>query len=262
MARAKELTHQAVRDWVGDHEIGKGRPYAEGSAVSGAVRVGDTLKANVQGTRDRPYRVWAKLAGGRVASADCSCPVGDGGGCKHVAAVLLAYLDDPDRFAQVDDLDASLQKRDKAELIALVKQMVRRAPELETLLAAPLPGFGKAKATPAVFRRQATDVIRGMNPYDEWAGSEIAEGLGEILEIGRAFEDGNDPESAAAVYQGVASAVVDEEIDYLGGHDGDPDVAGELAVGLIRCLGRHPAAGVPAPLPVRPARPVRRPGNR
>src|SRR4029078_8348309 len=87
MAKGQSLTRQAVRDWVGDHEIAKGRPYAE-SAVSGTVRVGDTLKASVQGTRDRPYKVRLTRRNGRVAGGDCSCPVGDGGWCKHAAAVL------------------------------------------------------------------------------------------------------------------------------------------------------------------------------
>lgn len=242
MAKDQALTRQAVRDWVGDHEIAKGRSYAE-SAVSGTVRVGDTLKASVQGTRDRPYKVRLTLRNGRVAGGDCSCPVGDGGRCKHAAAVLLVYLNEPERFAEVDDLDANLQARDKAELVALVKQMVRRAPDLEPLLAAPLPGFRRSSAPVAadVYRRQALDVIRGMDPYDEMAGSEIAEGLAGILENGRAFEEAGDYPSAAAVYQGVASAVTDEGIDYLGGYDEDPDTTGEMAAGLLRCLGQLPA---------------------
>jgi hypothetical protein len=229
---ANELTLRAIRDWVGDREIAKGRPYAE-DTVSGAVRVGDTLKANVQGTRDRPYRVRVELKDGEVAGDECSCPVGDH--CKHVAAVLLAYLDDPSRFAEVDDLDATLRKKDKAELVALIKLMVRRAPELESILAAPVPGFGKAPADPKVYRRQALDVIRGMNPHDEWAADETAEGLEGILDTGRAFEDAKDFAAAAAVYQGVAAALAGEEIDYLEGTEGD------LAGGLIRCLDREPA---------------------
>jgi hypothetical protein len=224
---------------VGDHEVSKGRSYSRGPAISGAVRVGQELKANVQGTRDRPYRVRVKISDDEVASAECSCPVGDGGRCKHVAAVLLAYHEDPSRFAEVEDIDANLQLRDKAELIVLIKQMVRRAPELEPLLAGPLPGFRKGKpVTPDLYRRQAMHVIRGVNPHDEWAGSELSESLDYLLTIGRDYEKAGDLDSAAAVYQGITSAVADEEIDYLAGYDGVSDIAGELATRLIRCLGR------------------------
>jgi hypothetical protein len=241
VAKLKELTRQAVRDWVGDREIEKGRPYAEG-AVSGTVRVGDTLKAQVQGTAHRPYRVRLALRGGEVISGDCSCPVGDGGRCKHAAAVLLAYLTEPERFGEMDDLDANLQARDKAELVALIKQMIRRSPELEPLLAAPVPGFRKSSVTvtPDAYRRLALDVIRQSDPYEEWAGDEIAEGLSDILDHGTAFEQAGDFASAAAVYQGITSAVADEEIDYLGGYDDVPGTTGELAGGLLRCLKHLP----------------------
>lgn len=124
-----------------------------------------------------------------------------------------------------------------------MKQLVRRASDLEPLLAAPLPGFRKS-ATPVtsdVYRRQALDVIRETDPYEEMAGSEIAEGLAGILENGREFEQAGDYPSAAAVYQGVVSAVTDEGIDYLGGYDENPDTTGEMAAGLLRCLGQLPA---------------------
>src|SRR4051812_15660128 len=91
MPHHNELTPDAVRAWVGDFEVGKGRPYADGPAVSGGVRAGDSLRASVKGTRHRPYRVRVRLADGAVAAAECSCPVGYNGRCKHVAAVLLTY---------------------------------------------------------------------------------------------------------------------------------------------------------------------------
>ena len=60
---------EAVRAWVGDTEIGKGRPYAEGAAVSGCVLTGSLLKACVKGTRTRPYRVWVQPAEGTITGA-------------------------------------------------------------------------------------------------------------------------------------------------------------------------------------------------
>lgn len=243
MAVPGRLTLRAVRDWAGDHEVGKGRPYAEDGAVTNTVRQGDTLKANVRGSRDKPYRAWAEVRDGEVVAADCSCPVGDGGRCKHVAALLLAYLADPDQFQEVQDLDASLRGRDKAELIALIKQMVRRAPDLESLLAVPLPG-GKRAAPPDpdAYRRQATEVIRGANPDDDWAGEEIAEGLDAVIRLGEDFEHAGDVAGAAAVYRGVAAALSEEGIDYLEGYG--PDPLGRLADGLLRCLDQTPA-GLP-----------------
>lgn len=203
-----ELTPDAVRAWVGDYEAGKGRPYADGPAVSGGVRSGSDLRASVKGTRHRPYRVTVRLAGGAVAGAGCSCPVGFNGRCKHVAAVLLAYADDPARFADLPDPDANLAGRSAAELVALVKQFLRRAPELEPLLATPLPGFpGPVAPTADVYRRQAQEVIRAVNPHNDWAEVETAHGLAEILQTAAEFADAGDPAAADAVFDGVADAV-------------------------------------------------------
>ena len=105
------LSTDAVRDWVGDHEIGKGRPYAESAAVSGAIRAKNILKASVKGTRNRPYRVRVTLGEDAVEFGECSCPVGYYGKCKHVAAVLLAYLEEPARFADLGDLHATIDDR-------------------------------------------------------------------------------------------------------------------------------------------------------
>ncbi|MDB5306418.1 MAG: hypothetical protein JWO38_620 [Gemmataceae bacterium] len=210
MAGNGELNPDAVRAWVGDFEVGKGRPYAEGPAVSGGVRSGDTLRASVKGTRNRPYRVSVRLAGGAVAGAGCSCPVGFDGRCKHVAAVLLAYTEDPARFADLPDIDANLTARGRDELVGLVKQLLRLAPELEPLLAAPLPGFtGTARPTPDYYRRQAWEVIRGVNPHNDWAEVEIAHGLTDVLQTATEFAAVGDAPAERAVYQGVAEAVTE-----------------------------------------------------
>src|SRR5688572_20957396 len=112
------LVLDAVRDWVGDFEIGKARRYAEGAAVSGCVRSRGQLRACVKGTRTRPYRVWVEARDGAVTAAGCTCPVGRSapsqrGRCKHIAAVLLAYLEAPNRFVRLSDIRADLEARDK-----------------------------------------------------------------------------------------------------------------------------------------------------
>ena len=103
---------------------------------------GDTIKGRCQGNAPSPYRVSVDLRRRRRSpNADCSCPVGDGGHCKHVAALLLYYREHPDTFVEVEELDAALERRSKGELVALIRRMVRRVPELELLLDAPLPGY-------------------------------------------------------------------------------------------------------------------------
>src|SRR5205823_5688241 len=113
------LTPDAVRDWVGDFEMGKGRPYADAAVTGETTLPGGLIRGVVRGSRPRPYRVEARAEAGAVAAATCTCPVGEGGRCKHVAAVLLAYVAEPGRFTPLPSA-VSLTDRPPAELVALV----------------------------------------------------------------------------------------------------------------------------------------------
>ncbi|MCI0699665.1 MAG: SWIM zinc finger family protein [Planctomycetia bacterium] len=215
MSNQPLLNLDAARSWVGDFEIGKGRPYAD-AAVTGTIRSRDTLHACVKGTRTRPYRVQVRIGSGVVASAFCGCPVGEEGRCKHVAAVLLAHVEDPRRFAELDDPEANLAQRDKAELIALIFAMLERTPELAPLLTEPLPGFWSVSADPEPFRRRAADVLRAWNPADEWSRETVEEGLRELDELAREFEQLGDATGADAVREGVRQAREEFGLDKLG----------------------------------------------
>jgi hypothetical protein len=48
-------------------------------------------------------------------------------------------LSDPDVFMEVENLDAALERRSKAKLIALLQRVMERYPALEMLLELPLP---------------------------------------------------------------------------------------------------------------------------
>lgn len=213
MKEAPLFTLEAVRAWVGDSEIGKGRPYAEGAAVSGCVHTGTLVKACVKGTRTRPYRVWAQPYNGTINGAGCTCPVGRSqtcgmARCKHVAAALLAYLEAPNRFVKIDDLYADLESRDKPELLALIQQMLQRAPEVEPLLAGPIPGVPASRDVPPDFYFwQAAEMIRGVNLANDRASREIAEWVIEMLEENFAFDQNDQSDVFQAVQGGIARAL-------------------------------------------------------
>lgn len=206
----------AVRTWVGELEIGKGRSYATGAAVSGCVLTGQLLKACVKGTRTRPYRVWVQPHDGEIEGAGCTCPVGRGAACgfakcKHVAATMLAYLEAPNRFVSLPDVYADLESRDKHELVSLVMQMLQRAPEVEPLLAAPLPGVdGNKDVPPDFYFWQAAEMIRGVNLANDRAPREIAEWVVEMLEDNFAFDQCDQTDVFQAVIDGVSRALQTE----------------------------------------------------
>jgi len=130
---------------VGERSFERGRRYFQGGAIRNARRQGPTLKAYCEGSRPEPYRVQVTFGSKGIEEADCSCPVGAGGHCKHVAALLLTWLHRPEEFREVEELDKALERRSKAELIALIKQMLLLWPELEEILETPLPRTGRRR---------------------------------------------------------------------------------------------------------------------
>ena len=90
-----------------------------------------------------------------ISKTHCSCPVGSGEDCKHVAALLLTWMHRPGDFREIEELDVILERQNKKELIALIKLMILRRPELEVLLETPLPTSGKrhTPVDPETYRR-------------------------------------------------------------------------------------------------------------
>ena len=98
------------------------------------------LSAKCLGSSYPYYVVKVTLDPDGIASAECSCPVGFGGYCKHVAALLLTWMDNPEIFREVKDVSVSLENLSKADLINLIHRMIQQEPDLERLLELPIPG--------------------------------------------------------------------------------------------------------------------------
>lgn len=205
---APALSHQDIIAWTGETSIKRGAPYV-GEALFDMRRTGYTLKARCQGTAAYPYRVTAMIGSqGGITQSMCSCPVG--GRCKHVAALLLSWLRDPDAFMEIEDAETTLERRDKAELIALIRQMLARHPELETLLELPLPVAGKQNkpADLARIRREIASAFRAVG--DDWNGaSEVAQSLEALVELGNEYARLDDWRNAATVYQAITQGVAE-----------------------------------------------------
>lgn len=229
MAELPPIDERAIRARVSDQSFVRGRAYARKGMIFDPRREGDRLRARCRGSSGGPYRVEATLGPTGVAAADCSCPVGDGGYCKHVAALLLTWRDQPAAFRETAGVDANLEQRSTAELVALVKQMLRHQPDLERLLETPLPAGGKRARPPdpSVYRDQAAAAFE--HDRAGWgAEAGIADDLSAIVEIGDGFSAQGDHASAAAVYVGVLAETIEHYEEFNG--------EGELTEPIVDCV--------------------------
>ena len=231
------MSEETISGWVGSRSFQLSRRYLENDAIFDLRRRGSTLSACCQGSMLQPYRLRVAFGAEGVEEADCSCPVGSGGHCKHVGALLLAWLEQPDAFRVAAELDADLEQRSKGELIALIKQMLQFQPDLEILLEMALSGGDEQRTTvnPETYRRQVSTAFR--RGGDEWMASfGIATDVDATMRIGDGFQAVDDYVNASVVYQAVAEGVMEhyEMVLDEDGHLGE--VVERCVEGLGRCL--------------------------
>ena len=231
------LTEADIRAWVGDTSLQRGRPYARHGSVFNLRRHGRTLKAQCQGSQPTPYREVVEFDADGIAEADCSCPVGAGGHCKHVAAVLLAWLAAPAEFADVPDPDSLLVAYTQDELVALVRRMLERHPDLEKLLERHPPRATAARrsVTPESVRRQVAAAFRDMSD-DYGAVASVAGDLLDLVDQGDEYAEAGEWDSALTVYDTVARKTL-AQFSEVDDQDGDLfEPVQHCVEGLGRCL--------------------------
>lgn len=214
------ITEQAIRALVDEASFQRGQNYFRAGNIFDTLRQGMTLKARCQGSLPQAYRVQVTFDDDAIIGNSCTCPLG--GYCKHVAALLLTWLDSPEEFIEQPEVDTLLDQYSKAQLITLIKKMLQRDPDLEILL--PTAGPHQAPINSEIYRRQVASAFR--NAGNEWgAESDIAEELFSIKDIGDSFVQQQDYTNALVVYEAIVTGIIE---DYDSYHDEEGEVGGVL----------------------------------
>lgn len=233
------LTEKLIEQRVGERSFQRGQSYFTSDAIYDCRRQGELLKARCHGQSADSYAVSARVVGGQIQEAECDCPVGSGGYCKHVAAMLLTWLHTPDEFRETVPLEEQLSKCSKSQLVELIQQMVDHAPELESWLELALPTetpSGKGKVVkPDVYRRQIVAAFSNAG-YGWEADREVTTALRSLKKIGDQFRSQKNVESAVAVYRGILEGFVSEYESFQDETGNVCVVAGECIATLGECL--------------------------
>jgi uncharacterized Zn finger protein len=126
MAKQARITLQQVRARATDSSFQRGETYFKNGAISDTVKRGEEIEGFCEGSEPEPYHVRATLSANGIEATSCTCAYEYGGDCKHVVALLLTYINQPEDFAERPPVADSLAARDKADLIALIHAMVER----------------------------------------------------------------------------------------------------------------------------------------
>ncbi|GAB5535456.1 MAG: hypothetical protein Rubg2KO_17050 [Rubricoccaceae bacterium] len=238
------LTSSDVSRRVGSASFGRSKRYI--GQFEDMRREGRTLTGSCQGSMMVPYDVTVTFNDTGIARADCSCPVGDGGYCKHVAALLQTWIRDPESFAEMKPVGPTIKKKSRDELVGLVEAMIARHPDLRELLEMPLPGSGQGTLSASVIEKQVRRAFAGA--LYEWGsayciGRELTKTLNQADVYVQHQEWANAVIVSLAILHGVQ-----EHYERMEDHDGHlTEVVNTCVSHLGACLEhtRQPDARVP-----------------
>jgi len=236
MSSIPRITKSDVVNWTDDIYFKRGQSYYASGAIYEQRREGMKIKSKCSGSQAPFYRQEVVFNSKGIESAECSCPVGDGGHCKHAVALLLTWVNDPDSFQEVEALDALLEKRSKPELIAVIKQMLEQEPDLESLLDLPIIGEESKPINIKAIRQQAQRAFRDVD-YEWGYTEEIKRDLNPLLKLAADYLLRGEAENSALIYMTVIEAILDNEDAAMGDEEGRLlGVSYDCAEALGNCL--------------------------
>jgi uncharacterized Zn finger protein len=174
MAKMFELDENTIHDHASPESCRRGEDYYRQGAVLTSTRRGDALQAEVAGSDFAPYSVRVSFDGAEITSATCSCPYDWGGWCKHIVAVMLACVCEPETVRELPALEETLSDLDRAQLQDLLLKLVERDPSLADVIEGEisLPAFstGRPVNVEDIRRRlRSGPHAQGyMNPYSDY----------------------------------------------------------------------------------------------
>jgi uncharacterized Zn finger protein len=220
------LSETLIRQYASAESFSRGQQYYQMDAVSNLVLRDSQIQAQVEGSSYEPYRVRIGFDEGGLQTMHCTCPYDWDGACKHIIAVLLACLHDPESVQVHLPLADTLAELDRNQLQELVLRLAAHDDSIadavdshiELLRAthsSPQEEQSPAASTTArrtpvdtqPFRRQIRSILRSSHyneySYDYGYASDIVEQVREILQQARGFLAGGDGRNALLILEAI-----------------------------------------------------------
>ncbi|MBI3950210.1 MAG: SWIM zinc finger domain-containing protein [Acidobacteria bacterium] len=242
-----KLTEATIGMLASAQSFRRGKEYYESGAVTDLVRRGNTLRAQVEGSQYEPYTVTLELDAGGVVDATCTCPYDYEDYCKHIVAVLLVYVRQPDRVAERRPVSELLAGLRQDQLLDLLTKLLSAHPDLadwvEVQLAAqPEPSAPSASdkarqrhtpIDPTSFRRQVHNIMSSLSRMRlseaYWATGGMVNEIRNLLNQAQPFIEAGDGRNALLILEAVTEVYVDRWTEF-------DDSNGELG-GLFAKIG-------------------------
>ena len=223
MKKMRDITRDEIRRAFGEKTFSRGLEYVENGYIEIGVKKGNKLIGTVHGSAPNPYKVRVEITD--EIHSECTCPVGEM--CKHGVALILQWMKERGSFLDADNLLASLERRDKNELMKIISTILEEEPVLASKFALSEEVREKRVNIEAISRRISL-ILRGFLDY--YAVPRVVSELEEVKRIGDKLAEGGSFKEAVDLYL----LLVERGVDAF--ENGVDDSDGILGDFVIECV--------------------------
>ena len=247
-----KITESALKSLSSPESYARGYKLYQSGAVFDTFRQGDLLIGKCEGSSAPFYQIHVQLDEGGIQEASCTCPYDWGGYCKHIIALVLTYIHNPDAFIEQKNIEELLGQLDKGDLVHLITKMVDQSPDLYSWLQTAIPAVS-AKSQPAqqrnkrktevsktAYKRQIQSILHSLQGYRMseayWMMGGMVDQLNHVRDTAYDFLEAEDAQGALVILTTLLTEVGRsfEQFD-----DSDGELGGffsELALPLVEAI--------------------------
>jgi hypothetical protein len=158
----RKLTESDIARLFDPRIYERGKEYFAEGRVQRAIVYRNSLMADVKGTLPEEYHISVEFRDGNFV-ASCTCPYAFGY-CKHIAAILYAWVKRPGMFKDLGQSEDTLKRLGRDEIVEIVIDMIRYDPDVVYVInlrltpAPELPAFVQREIG-AIFSEEYVDYL-------------------------------------------------------------------------------------------------------
>lgn len=150
----RKLTEQEIARLFSPKILDRGIAYFEEGRLQRPFVYKSTIMAECQGTQPENYHISIDYRDGNLV-ASCTCPYAFGY-CKHIAAVLYAWVKRPSVFADLGKSEEILNRLERSQIVEIVMDMIRYDPDVVYVINLRLTPIGEL---PDYIRREMAEIF-------------------------------------------------------------------------------------------------------
>ena len=248
----KKITESTLKSLSSPESFTRGHDLYQSDAIFDTFQKDDLLTGKCEGSSAPFYQIHVQLDEGGIQEASCTCPYDRGGYCKHIVALMLTYMHNPDAFIKQKNINELLGQLDKDALVHLITKMVDKNPDVYSWLQTAIPAVSaksqpvqrrikrKTEVSKTAYKRQIQSILHSLQGYRMseayWMMGGMVDQLNHVRDTAYDFLEADDAQGALIILTTLLTEVSGsfEQFD-----DSDGELGGffsELALPLVEAI--------------------------